>query len=295
MKSGKVQRGEECTGNLPASQLQWDQRRLVFNQGSATNLIAPNTLTRFAEYRPPFRDPGIANVSLYNVATVRTLPIGSRQIDPIELYNREEFPDVSTNPAVAPISFASRGLGLPQFKIRFEIADDASAIVFEDGNSVLSLPFAGVTVDALTTPLLVPATKGEVVQVSGGITGDLVVEALAVATVAWSKNQGTAGPFGMATYTQQAILNSTGAVPTPVAFRRPPFAKRLVMIPPVTVAGLTLFSSTQTIPLVSPPGIATGVQQPQDVPAGAQFAFFFPTAVPAPNQALTAIWEIGVT
>lgn len=293
MKSGKVQRGEECTGNLPASQLQWDQRRLVFDQGSATNLIAPNTLTRFAEYRPPFKDPGVANVSLYNVATVRTLPVGSRQTDPLEIYNAEEFPDFTNNPVVAPISTASRGLGLPQFKVRFEIGDLGTAIVYVDGNSVLSLPCVGVTIDALTTPLLVPATKGEVVQ--SPIAGDLVVQALAVATVAWSKNTGSAGPFGMATYTQQAILNSTGAAPTPVTFRRPPFAKRIVLIQPIGVAGVLLFSSTQTIPLVAPPGTALAVQQPQDVPAGAQFASFLPTAVPAPNQAVTAIWEIGVT
>jgi len=294
MKSGKVQRGEECTGNLPPSQLQWDQRRLVFNQGGATNLLAPNTLTRFAEYRPPFKDPGVAVVSMYSVATVRPAPAGTRQIDPFEVYNAEEFPDFTNNPVVAPISIAGRGLGLPQFKVRFQNGDTPEAIVYVDGNSVLALPCAAVTVDALTTPLLVPATKGEVVQDAGTILGDLVTECLAAVSVSWAKGNGVAGPQGMGTYTQQGTLLSTGAAPTPILFRRPPFAKRLVMVRPITVAGFTLFSSTQLAPLVAPPGTALDVQQPQDVPAGAMYASFLPTAVPAPGVAVTAIWEIGV-
>ena len=201
MKSGKVQRGEECTGNLPPSQLQWDQRRLVFNQGGATNLLAPNTLTRFAEYRPPFKDPGVAVVSMYSVATVRPAPAGTRQIDPFEVYNAEEFPDFTNNPVVAQISIAGRGLGLPQFKVRFQNGDTPEAIVYVDGNSVLALPCAAVTVDALTTPLLVPATKGEVVQDAGTILGDLVTEALAAVSVSWAKGNGVAGPQGMGTGT----------------------------------------------------------------------------------------------
>jgi hypothetical protein len=295
MKSGKVQRGEECTGNLPPSQLQWDQRRLVFNQGSATVLIPPDTLTRFAEYRPPFKDPGVAVVSLYSVSTVRAAVPGTRQVDPLEVYNAEEFPDFTTNPVVAPISVAGRGLGLPQFKLRFQMGDTPECIVYVDGNSVLALPCAAVTVDALTTPLLVPATKGEVVQSAGSIVGDLVVEALAAVTVSWGKGSGVAGPQGMATYTQQAILDSTGAAPTPTTFRRPPFAKRLVMVRPNTIAGVVVFGSTQTVPLVAPPGLALDVQQPQDVPAGAQFASFIPTGVPPVGTAVTAIWEIGVS
>ena len=293
MKSGKVQRGEECTGNFPPSQLQWDQRRLVFNQGGATNLLAPNTLTRFAEYRPPFKDPGVAVVSMYSVATVRAAPAGTRQIDPLALYNAEEFPDLTNNPLVSPISIAGRGLGLPQFKVRFHMGDLPECIVYVDGNTVLALPCAAVTVDAITTPLLAPASKGEIVDAT--ILGDLVVEALAAVTVAWGKGSGVAGPQGMATYTQQATILSTGAQPTPVVSRRPPFAKRLVMVRPITVAGITLFSSTATAPLVAPPGVALDVQQPQDVPAGAMFASFLPTAVPAPGIAVTAIWEIGVT
>ncbi len=294
MKSGKVQRGEECTGNLPPSQLMWDQRRLVFNQGGANVRIPPNTLTRFAEYRPPYKDPSVAVVSLYSVATVRTL-VNGRQVDPLEVYNAEELPDFTTNPVAAPISAAGRGLGLPQFKLRFQMGDTPEAIVYVDGNSVLALPCMAVTIDALTTPLLVPATKGEVVQVVGGITGDLVVEAFAAATVAWAKGSGVAGPQGMATYTQQAVLDTTGAAPISTVFRRPPFAKRIVMIPPIAAPGSLVFGSTVGIPLVAPPPVALGIQQMQDVPAGAQFAAYVPTGPPPAGSVVTAIWEIGVT
>ena len=293
MKSGKVQRGEECTGNAPPSQLQWDTRRLVFNQGSAANLLQPNTLTRYAEYRPPYKDPGIANVMLHNVGTVQTLPIGSPQSDPLALYNADEFPQVVTTTA-GVLNVANRGLDLPQYKVQFMIGDTAIAVIFADGNSVLAMPCASVIIDALTTPLLVPASKGEIVFDPVGISGDLVVEALATATVAWSKGSGVSGPQGMATFTQRATLDSTGLVITPSHFQRPPFARRVVVIPPLGVAGFYSFMSTQLITLVTPPGVANSVQQPQDIPAGTKILRFTPAAVPPPGQVVTVIWEIGV-
>ena len=288
-QSGKVQRGEDCTANLPPSLSHWETRRLVFNQAVlGTPYIQPSVLTDITTAKSDYDDPAMANVLLYNVATVQDLPIPTAQTDPLAVQNNS-FASQVTNSPIAPLSVAARGYANPQYRVIFKVGDHVTAEVWVDGNCVLSLPAGSVQVQAFSQELLVPATANGVIA-GGNVIGGSVVQALCSVGIQWGKGFGVSGPQGMATYTQIGLTDGLN----PVQFKRPPFARRVVAIPPLAVAGVFQFDLQNGTPLVAPPVLANSVQQPQDIPHAAFSLSFVPTAL-STGEFVVVIWELGVS
>lgn len=79
-----------------------------------------------------------------------------------------------------------------------------------------------------------------------------------------------------------------------MVFERPPFARRVVVIPPIGVGSIYEFRSSPTVTLAVPPAVANSVQQPQDVPGNATHVVVTLAPLAPVGTPVTVIWEIGV-
>jgi hypothetical protein len=283
--AGKAQRGT-CESKNPNDQ--WDQRRVVFNLNDAggTPFAQPSVFTHLFEGVPDGGGPQKAIVTLHSIASVRSLPTPAPQI--IDLFTPDLPPPTANPSTVLPplVDTVQRG-GLPQYRVTFQDGSPAGAKLYCDGNCVLALPARKVSVDIMTPTLLGEQTRDPSQDVPAG----LIVEAIAMASVAWAVDDGSSAPMGPVNYTQ---ATHTVEPVEPIFFERPPFARRVTVIPPPTVGSLIVFVTSPTVVTATPPPIANTRQRSQPVPAFATHVrVTFPAATPA-SLITTCIWEIGV-
>lgn len=296
--SGAVVRGKDCEANSPLSQSRWRTLLLVYDQSLVTPPYdQPATFTpMISSAEPPYNDPGFVTVMTQGVVSVRNVnPAGPVvQVDPLSVdlgVDGGALPPGTTNDSVgAPLKLSGRGVATPQYRVRWSLGN-AEAVAFVDSGCMLSMPAASVSVDALTQTLLLPATDGTIDDPTATVSGTLLTEARVSASVSWAKRNGASAPQGMATFTQVNFTDSTN----PVLFERPPFARRVVCIPPENVAGRWVFLSELGTPqlLVGPPPLSNVHQVAWDVPASAVGVAFVPTN-DDDDQLMSVTWEIGV-
>jgi len=300
----------------------YQSRRVFFNQlqrsafdPAQDSWVQPSLLTDLLVAASDGTDPAVANVHLHGLACVRELVSGPGAfIQPgADLNTPGIFPPVATSTLVAPAPnlpcdalTVGRGVGLPQFKVTFRDGTADGISVFVDGSSVLSLPASHVTVELLTPAtdfVLEPTPATPQVTVSG-----FYVDADASASVSWSsRNAVSAGPGGLATFTQTQMVQSDGVDPQPATmlFERPPFAKQAVIVPDVGLVTAAAYlylaqfvsGATRTIGLVGQ-GLILGGQFAEEratVPAATTHIRIIPQAVDAPvGSTISVVWLIGV-
>lgn len=296
MSRGSVTTGADCLQNSPPSRSSWRTARLVYNQADGVNVgtyVQPSQFTTLMEgQESPYEDPSIALVTTSCVASVRNLQAPAGEVNPEALDLGEDGEPMAplATTALGGARSSTRGLASPQFRIIFTSGDNVRRVIFVDGQCTLALPAKTVSVAALTQPLLVPATDGR--HGAASLIGALVTEAQISAEVAWSKGGSGSAPQGMATFTQNLYTN----VVAPMFFERPPFARRVQPIPPVTKPGAWEFvsdSAGQT--LVIPPPASNVQQRNWDVPHAAQHIVYRLTPpTDLVERLAVVVWEIGV-
>ncbi len=278
-------------GCCPSTQ-QWREQRLIFSLTDAGGgLVQPSVDTLILTARPDGDDPGIAVVSLHAIASVRDLQ---------EVQSTPALASIRTaaqaipiaenhNPAINPPVNArntGRGVAVPQYRVTFKDGSTDLAVVYSDGNCILGHPASEVTVEALTSELLYNGEGALPPLLRTGI----IVDSVTAASVAWGEKSGDAAPFGMTTWSQ--LIEGIGG--TLVLFERPPFARRVLVIPPIGVASFFDFRSSPTNVIAIPPAIANTLQRPQDIPAAATHVAVTLAPAAPPGTLVNCIWEIGV-
>lgn len=260
----------------------------LFGGAGSPNFAPATTPTLLGTAAADGIDPGIAVVALHSIASVREFDAPSATPALSKIRGASKIPPIgaSFSPAInQPVGARNtgRGVATPQYRVTFKDGTPDGAVVYSDGNCLLALPAAQVKVE-LITPLLLAEGR-----VPGTLPAGLIVDAIATASVAWGEKNGSSAPFGMTTFSQ--IVPGVGG--TPILFERPPFARRVVVIP-ARAGGSYVFTSSPSELLATPPAPANTVQQPQDVPAQATHVrFTLPNAAPA-GSLVNVIWEIGV-
>lgn len=293
--------GRDCNG----AQF-YQSRHIVFalRENVAGNLLysVPNKLSSLLVARNPRGRIADAKVTLHSIVCERLSSLGA----PIEVQSEQALTDAASGGPSSSQSAGlpgaglpcdglttSRGSALPQYRVEFRDGTEDGQVVFLDGSSVIALPANHVNVQMFTpsTEFELDPTPGTQLQSPGPY-----VDAIASASVAWRcEAGGDSAPSGMATFTQnQNTVVPAELPPNIMLFERPPFAKRVVLIPPIGTPVLYSFMASPSVVLVTPPPLANVIQQPQDIPAGTTHIAVFPSPGTISGLTVSVIWEIGV-
>lgn len=290
MDDGVKRRGTCLPDGCCPSTQQWRERRLIYSLTDVAGAIEqPSVSSDILTARADGDDPGIAVVSLHSIASVRELTIAQVAGTENALRTAAQAIPIAesvtpvVNPPVGPRN-TGRGVATPQYRVTFKDGSTDLAVVYTDGNCILSHPAHEVTVEAVTQPLIYNGIGALPATVPVGI----IVDAIAAASVAWGEKEGDAAPFGMTTWSQ--LIEAPGGVLA--LFERPPFARRVLVIPPIGVASLFDFRSSPTNVIATPPPIANTLQRPQDIPGATTHVGV--SLGGAATVLVNCIWEIGV-
>lgn len=277
---GKTARGG-CKSVAPNDQ--WESLRVVFDLEDPTTgapFAQPSVLTHLFEAIPDGGGPQTAVVSLSAITSIRDLAAPAPQVT--ELLTGDASPPIAhADTAILPLVDTIQRGGLPQWMVAFKDGARGGKKIYCDANSVLALP-ARVADVFLLTPVLIAG--------AGNVGPGLICEARANASVSWGLKNGQSAPMGPTFYSQVA---GTAALGQPIFFERPPFAKRVLVIPPISFAAKIAFTCSPTVIIAQPPPSANVDQVSQPVPATATHVRV-DVAVGAPaNTLVHCIWEIG--
>lgn len=265
-------------------------------------------------------DPSFAFVSLHALTCVRENDgsvVGSFITIPNNLQTPGLVAPEVTSRTVAPVQplacsalTVGRGPASPQYRVEFRDGTTDGQVIWVDGSSTLVLPATHVKID-LVTPSSVfvnltlnPQTR----QVAGE---GLFVESQAAASVSWSsRTSGNGAPGGMNTWTQTQRVTvdaQVPAVPNPMIFERPPFARRVRivvgtgMVGPASVLAAAQFLVGATFAFgFIPMGLIVAAQHGGmpliDIPAAATHIEVQPLVSDAGvGQPVSVVWEVGVS
>lgn len=267
---------------------QWEQVVVRYNLEDAGGepFAQPTVLTRIMEARADAGDPGIACVTLTSIARIRDLAQAA-VATPQDGFSTPDLVPPIAHPSTAlpPLVDTFQRGGLPQWLVTFQNGSPQGAKVYCDSNSRLALPTRFVSI-ALVTPLLLLANR--VVGGSDEIGPGLIVEAEAAAHVSFSTKPGlvNSGPL---TWSQSAH----SVVDNVLIFERPPFAKRVVVIPPPTIGAVVQHLCSPTLVVATPPPVSNQAQVSQDLAAVVTHVQVALAGLPG-SQLVHCIWELSL-